>query len=94
MTQELDRRLDAICRELGRDPATIQRSVLALCPNPDPFSSLDAFDDYVAGYDAIGIDELIFYWPPIEFSYGSRTDMPAELQARFERVAASRIARH
>ena len=56
--------------EIGRDPATIQRSVLALSPNPDPFSSLDAFDEYVGGYEAIGIGELIFYWPPVEYSYG------------------------
>ena len=90
-TQELGERLDQICVESGRDPATIQRSVLALCPNPDPFSSLDAFDEYVAGYEAIGIDELMFYWPPIEFSYGRRSPLPAEIQARFERIAAARI---
>jgi alkanesulfonate monooxygenase SsuD/methylene tetrahydromethanopterin reductase-like flavin-dependent oxidoreductase (luciferase family) len=93
-TRQLGERLDSICAEIGRDPATIQRSVLALAPNPDPFSSLDAFDEYVAGYEAIGIGELIFYWPPIEHSYGQRSPVPAELQARFERIAAARIARH
>jgi hypothetical protein len=92
-TQELGERLDAICREIGRDPATIRRSVLALSPNPDPFSSLDAFDEYVGGYEAIGIDELIFYWPPIEYSYGQRSPLPAEIQTRFERIAAARITR-
>jgi alkanesulfonate monooxygenase SsuD/methylene tetrahydromethanopterin reductase-like flavin-dependent oxidoreductase (luciferase family) len=91
-TRQLGERLDDVCGEIGRDPATIQRSVLALCPNPDPFSSLDAFDEYVAGYDAIGIVELIFYWPPIEFSYGRRSPLPPEIQARFERIAAARIA--
>jgi alkanesulfonate monooxygenase SsuD/methylene tetrahydromethanopterin reductase-like flavin-dependent oxidoreductase (luciferase family) len=92
-TRQLGDRLDDICAEIGRDPATIQRSVLALCPNPDPFSSLDAFDEYVGGYEAIGIGELMFYWPPIEYSYGQRSPVPAELQARFERIAAARIAR-
>jgi len=92
-TQELGERLDEICSEIGRDPATIQRSVLAHGPNPDPFSSLDAFDEYVVGYDAIGIDELIFYWPPFEFSYGQRSPLPAEIQARFEQIAAARITR-
>jgi hypothetical protein len=67
--------------------------VLALSPNPDPFSSLDAFDEYVGGYEAIGIDELIFYWPPIEYSYGQRSPLPAEIQTRFERIAAARITR-
>jgi hypothetical protein len=93
-THKLAQRLNEICSEIGRDPAAIQRSVLALCPNPDPFSSLDAFDEYVAGYDAIGIDELIFYWPPIEFSFGQRSSLPAEIQARFERIAAARISGH
>jgi alkanesulfonate monooxygenase SsuD/methylene tetrahydromethanopterin reductase-like flavin-dependent oxidoreductase (luciferase family) len=91
-TRLLGERLDDICAQLGRDPGTIQRSVLALCPNPDPFASLDAFDEYVGGYEAIGIGELVFYWPPVEFSYGRRSPVPAELQARFERIAAARIA--
>ena len=93
-TRQLSGRLDDICVEIGRDPATVERSVLALCPNPDPFSSLDAFDEYVGSYDAIGISELIFYWPPIEHSYGQRTSVPAELQARFERIASARIPGH
>jgi alkanesulfonate monooxygenase SsuD/methylene tetrahydromethanopterin reductase-like flavin-dependent oxidoreductase (luciferase family) len=93
-TRHLSERLDDICAEIGRDPATILRSVLALCPNPDPFSSLAAFDEYVGGYDAIGIGELIFYWPPIEHAYGQRTPVPAELQARFERIASARIPGH
>jgi alkanesulfonate monooxygenase SsuD/methylene tetrahydromethanopterin reductase-like flavin-dependent oxidoreductase (luciferase family) len=91
-TRELSERLDDICVEIGRDPAAIQRSVLALCPNPDPFSSLDAFDEFVGGYDAIGIGELIFYWPPVEYSYGQRGIVPAEVQARFERIAAARVS--
>ena len=91
-TRQLADRLDDICAEMGRDRSTIQRSVLALCPNPDPFSSLDAFDEYAGGYEAIGITELMFYWPPVEYSYGQRTPVPAELQARFERIAAARIA--
>jgi alkanesulfonate monooxygenase SsuD/methylene tetrahydromethanopterin reductase-like flavin-dependent oxidoreductase (luciferase family) len=90
-TQRLSERLDEICSQVGRDPATVQRSVQASCPNPDPYSSLDAFDEYVGAYEAIGIAELIFYWPPIEFSYGSRSPVPAALQARFEKIAAIRI---
>jgi hypothetical protein len=91
-TRKLSERLDGICVEIGREPAAIQRSVLALCPNPDPFSSLDAFDEYVGAYGTIGIGELIFYWPPVEYSYGRRTMVPAEVQARFERIAAARMS--
>ncbi len=63
----------------------------ALKPAPDPFASLDAFDEYVGAYGKIGIDEVIFYWPPIEL-FGHRGPVPAEMQARFERIAAQRIA--
>jgi hypothetical protein len=90
-TRTLSERLDAACAEIGRDPAAIRRSVLALAPNPDPFSSLEAFDEYVGAYAAIGIDEIIFYWPPVEHAYGERSLVPAETQARYERIAAQRI---
>ena len=90
-TKQLNERLDALCAEIGRDPATIQRSVLALAPNPDPFSSLDAFDEFVGAYEAMGIGEMIFYWPPVEHSYGERSPVPPEVQARFERIAGQRI---
>ena len=52
----------------------------------------DAFDEYVGGYGATGIGELIFYWPPVEYSYGQRSPVPAEIQARFERIAAARMS--
>ena len=91
-TRRLSGRLDETCRDEARDPATVWRSVQALHPVPDPFSSLDAFDAYVGAYDEIGIDELIFYWPPIEL-FGERGPVPAALQARFERIASERIAR-
>jgi alkanesulfonate monooxygenase SsuD/methylene tetrahydromethanopterin reductase-like flavin-dependent oxidoreductase (luciferase family) len=89
-TKRLSERLDRFCRETGRDPATVQRSVQALNPVPDPFTSLDAFDEYVGAFDAIGIGELIFYWPPIDLVL-SGGDVPAERQARFERIVAERI---
>jgi alkanesulfonate monooxygenase SsuD/methylene tetrahydromethanopterin reductase-like flavin-dependent oxidoreductase (luciferase family) len=89
-TERLSQRLDEICRELGRDPATIRRSVQGLAPVPDPFSSVDAFDEYVGAYDAIGIDEIILYWPPIGL-FDQRGPVPPEMQARFERIAAQRV---
>jgi hypothetical protein len=90
-TRRLSERLDGFCRELGRDPATVWRSVQALHPIPDPFASLDAFDEYAGTYREIGIDELIFYWPPIEL-FGVRGPVPPETQARFQRIAAQRVA--
>lgn len=90
-TKRLSERLDELCREAGRDPVTVWRSVQALNPVPDPFASLDVFDEFVGAYAEIGIDEMIFYWPPIELVV-QRGPTPPELQARFERIAAQRIA--
>ena len=59
---------------------------------PIPSASLDAFDEYVGAYEAIGIGEIIFYWPPVEHAYGERTPVPAAAQERFERIAAQRVA--
>jgi alkanesulfonate monooxygenase SsuD/methylene tetrahydromethanopterin reductase-like flavin-dependent oxidoreductase (luciferase family) len=90
-TKRLSARLDGSCREIGRDPATLRRSVQALFPALDPFSSLDAFDEFTGVYAAAGIDELIFYWPPIEALFGDRRPASPEQQARFERIVAARI---
>ena len=60
-TKRLSQRLDGFCQKVGRDPTTVRRSVQALNPVPDPFASLEAFDEYVGSYQEIGIDELIFY---------------------------------
>ena len=91
-TKRLSERLDGLCQEIGRNPASIRRSVQALNPVPEPFDSLDAFDEYVGAYEEIGIDELIFYWPPIAY-FLDRDPIPAVEQARFERIASDRIAR-
>ena len=54
--------LDVACAEIGRDPKAIRRSMLAYRVDPPPFSSVDAFTDYVGRHREIGIEELIFYW--------------------------------
>jgi alkanesulfonate monooxygenase SsuD/methylene tetrahydromethanopterin reductase-like flavin-dependent oxidoreductase (luciferase family) len=59
--------LAEFCAELGRDPATIRRQVLAGNPavTMDPiWSSVGAFDTWLAGWQEIGIDEVILYFPP------------------------------
>lgn len=90
-TGRLGERLDGFCRQIGRDPASIRRSVLAFHAEPDPLSSLAAFDEYVGRYAEIGIDEVILYWPPLAM-VERRQPVSAALQASFERIAADRIA--
>ena len=90
-TRRLSERLDGYCREIGRDPATLRRTVLAWRPVPDPFASLDAFDEYVGHYWALGIAEIIFYWPPLDNAV-ERQPVTLEQQTRFERIAAERLS--
>jgi alkanesulfonate monooxygenase SsuD/methylene tetrahydromethanopterin reductase-like flavin-dependent oxidoreductase (luciferase family) len=90
VTQQRSDQLDAYCQEIGREQAEIRRTVVAYRPIPDPLSSLDAFDEYVGRYQEIGIDDIIFYWPPYP-KYQERIPLSADQQARFERIAAERI---
>lgn len=104
-TKRLSERLDGFCQEIGRDPSSLRRTVLAYRPIVDPLSSLDAFDEYVGRYSEIGIDEISFYWPPLDNLFprqlGSSDDRPVfraarpispEQQETFERIGLERIA--
>jgi alkanesulfonate monooxygenase SsuD/methylene tetrahydromethanopterin reductase-like flavin-dependent oxidoreductase (luciferase family) len=74
--------LDEHCDELGRDPSLIRRQILAGSPatTPDPiWSSVQAFDDWVAGWQQIGIDEIVLYFPP-ELLYEPQLIDPAVLE--------------
>lgn len=60
--------LDERCQEIGRDPATLRRSLYAwasMMP-ADPWSSVDAFQDMVGRYQEVGIDEFIVDAPAPE----------------------------
>lgn len=54
------RALDDACREVGRDPKEIVRSIW---PWGDPWTSLDDVQQMIAGYRAVGFNELVFAWP-------------------------------
>lgn len=102
-TRRLSEQLDEICAEEGRDPATIRRSVLSHRPQVEPLSSVDAFDEFTGAYREIGIDEIMFYWPPLSNTMpsdgpigplGRPAEIPltAEQRRAFERVVAERIS--
>jgi alkanesulfonate monooxygenase SsuD/methylene tetrahydromethanopterin reductase-like flavin-dependent oxidoreductase (luciferase family) len=91
-TRRLLERVDEACEEVGRDPATLDRTILAYRPDPDPFSSADAFEEYVGGYEEIGIGAITFYWPPIDEQLENRMPGP-EVEARFEQIIEERIGR-
>src|SRR5207253_2788728 len=56
--------LDEACATIGRDPATLRRSFLAGFTPDRPFASVDAFEDFIGRYRALGIDEFIFFYRP------------------------------
>jgi alkanesulfonate monooxygenase SsuD/methylene tetrahydromethanopterin reductase-like flavin-dependent oxidoreductase (luciferase family) len=91
-TRRLLERLDEACAEVGRDPATLARSILAYRPETDPFASLGAFDDFLGAYADLGLSEITLYWPTLDQAFG---DPPSAAdEARFESIAAQRIGRH
>jgi alkanesulfonate monooxygenase SsuD/methylene tetrahydromethanopterin reductase-like flavin-dependent oxidoreductase (luciferase family) len=95
---------DAICAEVGRDPKTVRRSILLDRAETDPFSSVDAFDEFVGSFEEIGVELIVFYWPPLTntipdptgrpiTALGRPADIPLSPEQRraFERVVAERI---
>ncbi len=99
-TKRLSDRLDQLCEEEGRDPRSVERSVLVYRAMDDPLASIDAFDEYVGAYHEIGVGEIIFYWPPLDNIFPNTGDgdfaRSAPLNAAqidaFERIVADRIA--
>ena len=59
----VNERLSAICREEGRDPATLVRSV---SPSINLLASVDAFEEGVAAYHAAGFRDIYLPWPRTE----------------------------
>ena len=77
--RELNQAMDATCIEIGRDPASLRRSVLHFHPDPGmefPFESAASFEEILASVLDAGYDEIILQYPT----------RPAELPL-FERVA-------
>lgn len=100
-TKRLSDLLAAFCEEEGRDAGSIYRTVLVYRTIDDPLASVDAFDEYVGAYRAIGIDEVIFYWPPLDNLFpktggasGFAGSIPLSSAQRnaFDRVVSARIA--
>lgn len=70
--RERNQVLDEHCAAIGRDPKTIWRSFygwasqMAAQGLPDPWASVDAFQDVIGRYREAGINEFIMDQPPPE----------------------------
>lgn len=62
-TGRQNRDLDEHCARLGRDPASLRRSLVMWAPL-DPWAAPDAFERLVESFRAAGIAEFIVMWPP------------------------------
>jgi alkanesulfonate monooxygenase SsuD/methylene tetrahydromethanopterin reductase-like flavin-dependent oxidoreductase (luciferase family) len=63
-TRQRNELLDEYCREIGRNPQTLRRSVLVFGSEAETvFNSTDTFDAVVKSYRDVGITEFIFYYP-------------------------------
>lgn len=52
--------LDEQCREIGRDPAEIMRSIW---PFPSQLGSLETLREYIGSFREQGFDDFLFTWP-------------------------------
>jgi alkanesulfonate monooxygenase SsuD/methylene tetrahydromethanopterin reductase-like flavin-dependent oxidoreductase (luciferase family) len=85
VARERSVRFDELCRGFGRNPRTIQHSLVCF-PPLTPWESAGYFHDMVGRYQAAGIDEFVLYWPR------EWRDHPGEDKV-FENVAADLIPR-
>ena len=88
-TRERAGQLDDACAEVGRDPATLDRSYLMFDAEARPrggayrcYESVDAFEDMAGRILELGMEELVMYYPPD----------PAQLPT-FERIATEVLPR-
>jgi hypothetical protein len=65
LTRERNIRLNEYCAEIGRDPATLRRSVLIFTNEEYKkiYTTPGAFEEIIQRYWDIGITEIIFFYP-------------------------------
>ncbi|MFW9926403.1 MAG: LLM class flavin-dependent oxidoreductase [Candidatus Thorarchaeota archaeon] len=63
-TQKRIAYLDKYCEKIGRDPGSIRRSLLVFGAEANTaFASEEMFTEIVERYTALGINELVFFYP-------------------------------
>lgn len=89
-TRERIARLQSAAGAAGRDPAAIRKIALAYRQPVDPLTSLDAFDEFVGAFGSVGVEEFVFYWPPV-LDLRARRPVDESRRREVERIAAARF---
>lgn len=82
-------RLDQACHEAGRDPASLDRLVVTGPVVGGPvldsgLASVEAFQETVGRYAAVGVTDLVVHWPRADGPFAGDLDT-------FERICSSVI---
>ncbi|GAA6527258.1 LLM class flavin-dependent oxidoreductase [Intrasporangium sp. DVR] len=73
--------LTTACERAGRDPATLERSVLVGYAAYRPVESVASFLDEAASAEAAGFDEICLYWPTEVAGAALATELAVVLEA-------------
>ncbi|MGK5630266.1 LLM class flavin-dependent oxidoreductase [Streptomyces sp. URMC 123] len=73
-------RLEAVCSELGRDAAALDKVLLTGFTPDRPLDSFDAFVDFAGAYTELGFTEIVLHWPTPDSAFAADEKV-------FERIA-------
>jgi alkanesulfonate monooxygenase SsuD/methylene tetrahydromethanopterin reductase-like flavin-dependent oxidoreductase (luciferase family) len=76
-------RLDAACREHGRDQHTPDRLLLLGNGDEQPLESIDAFDECVERYAELGFTGIVVHWPRDEPPHNTDPRVLEAIAARY-----------
>jgi alkanesulfonate monooxygenase SsuD/methylene tetrahydromethanopterin reductase-like flavin-dependent oxidoreductase (luciferase family) len=76
-------RLEAACSERDRDPGTLEPILLLGNGDEHPLESIDAFDDCVERYAALGFTDIVVHWPRDEEPHKTDPHVLEGIAARY-----------
>ena len=96
-TRERVARLEEACAEVGREPATLERSYLMFDAEARPrggtygyYESVDRFEEMAGRIVELGMDELVIYYPPDERQLPTFERIATDVLPRFRAGTTTR----